>query len=64
MPRLRGESERMLRTGMCVSITLSYSVEELVLPGEDEEARRGEITEDAVSYAREIWIYPEGYKDH
>lgn len=49
---------------MCVSITLSYAVEELVLPGEDGEARRGEITEDAVSYAREIWIYPEGYKDH
>ena len=55
------ECVRMLRTGTCVSITLSSAVEELVLPGEDGEVRRGEITEDAASYAREIWIYPEGW---
>lgn len=48
---------------MYVSVTPNFAVEGASAGSEDGEVRQGEIMEDLVSHATEIWFDPEGYKD-
>lgn len=45
------------RTGMCVTMTLSSTVQGVMLAGGDGEARKGESREDFVGCTVGLWIF-------
>lgn len=51
------EHVKAQRTGVCVTMTLSSTVEGVMLAGGDGEVRKGESTEDFVGCTVGLWIF-------